>query len=101
MDPGTILILIIFGFFGMQLYSWTTSSNAGLTGMAASGIGGGFFGYIIDTYTRSSIVLTNCWDGAYGTNGYFTVFSIILFVIAMLINAFSDLIKNKPIRLIH
>jgi len=100
-EIGLLLILMMFGFLGMQLYSWATSSNASLTGLVASGISGGIMGWIVDSYTRGSVVISACASGIYGVNGYFLIFSMILLGLVFLSNALSDLTKNRPISLIH
>ncbi len=101
MSIGILLMILIYGFLFMQLYSWLTPADATLSKLGLSGASGGIIGYIIDRTAEGSEVINAAWNGAYGANGYFLVFSLVLFTLVMMSNALSDITKNRPVRLIH
>ena len=92
------LYLLLFGaFFGM-IYAWYTGTTATFSGMTATGIIGAITGYLVNLYTNGINLLYYVILST--STGVFLMFSMSALIFVFIINALSDLTKDRPIRLV-
>ncbi len=97
---AALLYILLFAAFAAMIYAWITPASAGMTGLAGSGTVGGIIGYIYGSYSYG-IQYLDALIGGTNENGGILLFGLILFIAVMILNALSDLARNRPIRLIH
>ena len=95
-----LLYILIFSAFFAMLYAWITPASASMVGLGGSATAGGIIGYIVGAYTYGETYLEAIIMGT-NENGQVLLFGLLLFIVVMVLNALSDLARDRPIRLIH